>query len=208
MSGVTLQKCSGCSIEIYCVRVFLALISNLINCDDLQSKECQKKAWPSHKVKCKLNQKLNSGPSEQADTAKILRAFTTKHRPIFTESVIRAFDLRLDPTRCTREVLQILLMTRPESTRTETSFVAIDANVVSIDSLGQQGEEMRGQLALTNEQLKGRGSLGVVFVMLMCLDKHVSNIVGVGFDEDIYGLPTGLPWKENLLTHLNEGIVT
>ncbi|KAJ7156722.1 hypothetical protein C8R46DRAFT_1114977 [Mycena filopes] len=61
--GVDLRKCAACKVDLYC------------------SKECQKSAWKTHKSKCALNQRTNAFPVEKEDLLKMLRSFTSKHRP-------------------------------------------------------------------------------------------------------------------------------
>ncbi|KAJ7168006.1 hypothetical protein C8R46DRAFT_1094683 [Mycena filopes] len=62
--GVTLRKCASCEVDIYC----------------------------THKSKCALNQKTNAFPAEQVDALKMLRRFTSKHRPTIAEGGIRALN--------------------------------------------------------------------------------------------------------------------
>ncbi|KDQ49547.1 hypothetical protein JAAARDRAFT_42780 [Jaapia argillacea MUCL 33604] len=189
--GISLKKCGACRTAIYC------------------SPECQKKAWPSHKVQCKLNQRTNS--SVAYSDIKLLRAFTSKHRPSLAEYGIRALDLVSDPTRCLRDVLLVNLANRPESGRSETSFYALSVQVVPLEFFHGNAEEMRGQLLQLNEQQKRIGMTGSFFVVLACIagGECVSNIAPVGFDKSsLFGLKRGMPWKDELMRKLNEGIVT
>ncbi|KIK70137.1 hypothetical protein GYMLUDRAFT_34606 [Collybiopsis luxurians FD-317 M1] len=200
--GRPLMKCAGCQIEKYC------------------SKECQKKSWPTHKVKCKLNRRLQTMPSDVMDASKALRLFTSKHRPIMTQSVARSFGLRNDPERCLRDILVVYLSDRRTSSsfssRPETSFYATDAQILPVEQLGQQALEVKAQLLRVNEEMCKTGHLGAVFVLLMCAEHKVTNVAPVGFGEEIFAdevfderfdIFVGVDWKTDLLRHMNEGIV-
>ncbi|KDQ49546.1 hypothetical protein JAAARDRAFT_42778 [Jaapia argillacea MUCL 33604] len=188
--GVNLKKCGACGMAMYC------------------SPECQKKAWPSHKVKCKLNQR--SSTTVAYSDIKLLRAFTAKHRPSLASYGLRALDLVLDPTRCLRDVLLINLANRPDSARSETSFYALSAEIVPLEFFESNTEEMRGQLVQLNEEQKKLGMTGSFFVVLRCDggDKFISNIAPVTFERaSLRGLRPGMPWKAELMRKLNEGII-
>ncbi|TFK63399.1 hypothetical protein BDN72DRAFT_847659 [Pluteus cervinus] len=187
--GATLSKCAGCLIDIYC------------------SKECQKKAWPTHKIRCKLNQRTKNRDPVQTDKFKLLRAFTSKHRPMLATAGVRALELGIHPDNATNKALMVIVRERPAK-RVELSFFAIEAEVVSIDSFGKErAEEMRGQLKLTTDVHRLSGSTGTFFVILHEPNSGLMNIMPVGFSADgVYNRP--MPWKESLLKNLNEGIVT
>lgn len=212
-AGVTLQKCAACKIDIYCVCYFGPVwfpISNLFHLV-LQSKECQKKAWPTHKSKCKLNRLLASGgPTTQLDVLKNLRAFTSKHRPTIAEASLRALEVCVDPSRAFRDVVVIFLESRSGSTRTETSFFATGADVVPFESFGPvKAEEMRGQLKLAHDNNIRTGMMGAVFAILCNPSSGAMNVCPIGFPKDIGKMMyAGMPWKEWMLNRLNEGIVS
>ncbi|KZT12829.1 uncharacterized protein LAESUDRAFT_17982 [Laetiporus sulphureus 93-53] len=148
------------------------------------SKECQKQAWPVHKARCKLNRRAQTLGDGRTERLKVLRDFTQKHRPTISEAGLRALDLCVDRTRADRDVLIIYLRPRPGATRIETQFYVIDADVMPFESLPKEKhEEMRSQLKYASE----------VNV------KHGADVL----DQ----LHPGQPWKELLITRLNEGIV-
>ncbi|CAL1708634.1 unnamed protein product [Somion occarium] len=133
------------------------------------SKACQKQAWPSHKQKCKLNQ-----------------AFTSKHRPTLTSLAVCALELEKDPKRSMDYIVSIPVHTRRGSKRPETSFFAVDVELQPIDELPQeQAEEMHEQLRLAHERSVKVGMIGVLFVMLKCIDTGVANIVPSAFADDL-----------------------
>ncbi|KAH9476565.1 hypothetical protein JR316_0010605 [Psilocybe cubensis] len=144
----------------------------------------------------------------KGDVLKSLRAFCSKHRPSLAEYGIRSMDLSLDPTRSLRDVVLIKVKSVPNARRAETSFKAVDAEVVSTDTFGfAQGEELRGQLKDFHNQQKRIGKLGGIMVMVLDVDTNTSNVCPVGFGKDVLRLKAGLPWKEPLIRTLNKGIV-
>lgn len=176
----------------------------------LQSKECQKAAWPVHKVRCKINQQAHSSDDGQAERLKILRDFTQKHRPTIAEAGLRALELCVDASRAERDVLAIYLKARPKATRVETQFYAIGADILPLDGFPEEKhDEMRSQLKYAADMNRKHGALGAMFVMLMCVDERISNIAPVGFSQDVLDeMYPGQPWKEWLITRMNEGIVS
>jgi hypothetical protein len=80
---------------------------------------------------------------------------------------------------------------------------------VSIDSLGLPAEEIKEQLRAANAEQKRLGMLGSVFVVLFCTNHNqpLVNIAPVGFGMDVFLLESGLPWKDQFLKYMNEGIV-
>ncbi|PPQ91624.1 hypothetical protein CVT25_012805 [Psilocybe cyanescens] len=198
--GVTLSKCSGCKIALYC------------------SKDCQRAGWPVHKTTCKLNQRSQTmaaalaaqspAAAAQGDVFKALRAFCSKHRPSIAEYGIRALDLPLDPTRSLREVVLIKVKSVPNAKRAEMSFMALSAELVPAEALGRaQGEELRSQLKNFEQQQKRMGQLGGIMVLVFDIDTNMSNACPVGFGKDVLTLKPGQPWKEPLLRTLNSGTV-
>lgn len=219
--SVVLKKCAACQMEIYCVSIShqprilareprLTYHLNLHGCDlVIQSPECQKKAWPSHKTKCKLNRTSRENP-ELASALDKLRLFTSKHRPTIAEYGIRALDLVVDPTRCLRDVLLLTVAYRAEARRPELSFYLVSADVVPLDMFGDRAEEMRGQLRLANQAQQRVGLTGSFFTVLSCASPGcmAMNITPVGFAKrDLVDFRPGMPWKEEMERRLNEGIV-
>ncbi|KAJ3485125.1 hypothetical protein NLI96_g5167 [Meripilus lineatus] len=184
--GVTFSRCGACKIDIYC------------------SKECQKKAWPFHKEKCKLNQRILINEN---NPLKCLQKFTSKHRPAIAESAVRALELSVDIERPLRYVLTIFLRKRKDSQRPETSYFATGADVLPFEVFpSARCEEMKDQIKKVTEEYKKSGMDGALFVVLMCPEEGSMNIAPVGFSRDTF-FPPGTPWKEFLFAHLNEGVV-
>lgn len=175
-----------------------------------QSKACQKSAWKTHKAKCALNQRTDSMPAEKTDALKTLRGFTSKHRPTIAEGGIRAINVLEDPSRAERELLLILVRSRPDSNRLETAYFVTMLSVVPIDTF-PQAHEMRGQLKQASDDNKRSGMAGAIFVLLMDTDTGMMNIAPVGFPKasrlkEFLG-PLGTTWEEWVMNRLNEGIV-
>ncbi|OBZ69681.1 hypothetical protein A0H81_10193 [Grifola frondosa] len=173
----------------------------------IQSKACQKAAWPSHKEKCKVNQRAHGGLGDVPAPLKDLRAFTSKHRPSLAEAGIRALDACADPSRTKKFLLVVFLRSRPDSRRIETMFYATGADVVPFDMF-PQAEEMRGMLRLAHEENVRTGFMGTLNVILLCVDTGTSNVMPVGFDPHTPLEPLSMDWKSCLMKKLNEGIVS
>jgi len=180
---------------------------------DYCSPECQRKGWPNHKVKCKLNRATVQATQGLEGEREALRSFTNKHRPTLAKYSMIALNLVVDRTRCTRDVLLIELYPRPEAQKTQTSFYVVDANVVPLNAeeFGERSaEDMREQLRIADEEQKREGLWGSLFVVLRCRFPTctLTNITAVGFGETALSyLRPGLPWKNELKRMLNEGIV-
>ncbi|KAF8175907.1 hypothetical protein K438DRAFT_1847259 [Mycena galopus ATCC 62051] len=190
-SGVTLQKCAGCKIDLYC------------------SKECQKSAWKTHKPKCLLNQRAKSDlPVEHVDTLKMLRGFTSKHRPSIAQASVMALDVFADPARAERDLLMIRLRPRPDSSRLETSFVVTSINIVPIDTF-PTAQELYTQLKQASDDNKRTGMAGAIFVLLMDIESKAANVTAVGFPRKMEGVPPSLGsstcWEDWLTARLDSG---
>lgn len=190
--GAVLHRCGACKVDFYC------------------SRKCQKEAWPIHKARCQINKKAQGG---RTDRLKILRDFTQKHRPSISEAGPRALDLATDPTRCKRYMLVIDVLPRPGSTRVETLFYVTGISVMRHeDFAAEKTEEMRSQLKYAHDMNVKHGSLGAFLVALSCAKEMMANIAPVGFGQEVLDQTTevepGRPWKEWLMTRMNEGIVS
>ena len=173
-----------------------------------KSRECQKQAWPQHKLKCALNCKNKPDGGAQPKPIKDLRAFTAKHRPTFCEAAAAAVGVAQDPARAEEYVLVIYLRPRPDSTRTETSFFAFGTTVVPLSAFPRaQAEEMRGQLRMAHNQNLQMGISGSIGVIQVCSETDVMSMTMVGFLTGGPSLVEG-NWKHWLLRRLNEGIVS
>ncbi|OBZ69682.1 hypothetical protein A0H81_10192 [Grifola frondosa] len=191
-SGVTLSRCAGCQIELYC------------------SRACQKAAWKSHKKKCMLNQEALAEMGGMQTALKALRGFTSKHRPTLAQAGMHALDACADPTRAQNYVFVVYLRRRADSRRAETAYYALGAAAVPFDAFPKlQAEEMRRQLRVAHELNVSDGCMGALDVIMLCIDEGIFNIVPVGFDPDTPLARLGASdWRHWLLKRLNEGIVS
>ncbi|KAJ3485122.1 hypothetical protein NLI96_g5168 [Meripilus lineatus] len=183
-TGVTFFRCSACMIDFYC------------------SKECQKKAWPSHKEDCKRKSRV---PKDENNPTRRLQRFTGRHRPVLADSAVRALNLSVDINRSLDFVLAIFLRRR-DSQKPETSYFATGADVLPLEAFPpEQCTEMKAMVRKVDEDHKKGGMDGGLLVLLMCLDDGVINIAPAGFSREHF-YPPGTPWKELLMAHLNEGV--
>ncbi|KZT65995.1 hypothetical protein DAEQUDRAFT_730758 [Daedalea quercina L-15889] len=192
LDGVRMSRCGACRVDMYC------------------SKECQKAAWPVHKTRCKINQRVNEQVGIDIEQHyKALRNFCQKHRPVLSDSVIRALDLCVDPSRAETDLLTIVVCPRPGSTRPETDFYATAASVTPLDDFEPaKQDEMQSQLKYASELCKREGGMGAVFVVVCCVDPIIMNVIPVGFSQEcLDDIQPGEPWKERLFSRMNEGIV-
>ncbi|KAF7796069.1 hypothetical protein EIP86_007240 [Pleurotus ostreatoroseus] len=183
--------------------------------EGILSKECQKLAWPVHKVKCKIQQCGTGDEPGVADCLSALRKFTSKHRPTLGLAGMQALELydTSKHSNMTDRVLVIFVQQRP-SQRSEFAFFMTGADVVSFELLGatfgaSKVAEMKDQLQRANAA-QGKGTVGTYFVVLLCLNittgSPVSNIVPVSLASDsLARVP--MEWKEWTKKRLNEGIV-
>ncbi|TCD68882.1 hypothetical protein EIP91_009597 [Steccherinum ochraceum] len=187
--GAVLFKCSACKVDLYC------------------SKECQKTAWPTHKVKCKINQRVSLNGKDVSSLIGDLRGFTSKHRPSIAMAGVRALELVKDLSRCKRDLLVLSLISRPGRTRTETAFFAMEASVKPYSFFQEKGVEMLEQLAHYEKENKRTGAVATLFVLLHCIDSGISNVAPVGVWRDVLDPAYRGDWEGELIRHLNEGIV-
>jgi len=163
-----------------------------------------------HKITCKINQETLKDPLK-GPQVHALNAFAAKHRPTWQELGEIALGLVVDPKRCLRDLLLIFLVERPESRRAETRYYATDAEVQPLEFFDEEGEaKLRGQLMLSNAQHRKAGSDGCFFVVLICQETESIHVAPVGFSWAslvLRRLRPGMPWKDEMLRRLNEGIV-
>ena len=145
-------------------------------------------------------------PQSSVETSRLLRAFTSKHRPSIADAGVRALNLHADPKRAKDFALVIFLRSREGSRRTETAFYATGADVVSFDYFPTK-DEMREQLQYAHDQNVRAGAdlIGALFVVLVDVDTMISNIAPVGFSREVCEPPGN--WKEDLLRRLNDGAI-
>lgn len=174
----------------------------------LKSRECQKQAWQTHKIKCKLNQRIGILAPETQDATTLLRAFCTKHRPTITFAAACALHLHTSPARSLTHVCQVYVYSRKASKRTETAFYAVEIEVTDIDEFPKEmADEMREQMAMAREKCVKAGGEGLFYVLVKCVDTVVANLMGSGFSRETCEEEYVEDWKEIALKRLNEGIV-
>ncbi|TFK63418.1 hypothetical protein BDN72DRAFT_902446 [Pluteus cervinus] len=183
--GGTLFRCAGCQDGFYC------------------SKECQRKAWPDHKLRCQIHQRARDANPTILDQYKLLSSFMNKHRYTLTQAGFCALDLRNHPENAQDRALVVLVRQRPAK-RAEFTYFVVGAEVIPLNE-GGFGEDLDEiKMHLTIHKMPP-GCL--VFVIVMrSLDSNHSNVVPVGF----YPNPVYYEhkdWKEWMMKHLNEGIV-
>ncbi|OCH84731.1 hypothetical protein OBBRIDRAFT_829312 [Obba rivulosa] len=184
---VKLYRCSECSNELYC------------------SKQCQTAAWPSHKKICKRSRL----PEREANKRKALNDFIRKHSYTIAVAGTRALELWLDFLRAERDVLLIFLRSRPGSPRPEKAFYCVEATEWPIDEFSStRAAAMRSSLQLGKEVNARNGAVGTVLVVVQCMDadEPVSTVVPVCFYENVQPMHPETPWREWMMTRLNEGI--
>ncbi|CAL1708654.1 unnamed protein product [Somion occarium] len=187
--GVTLFRCKGCDVTLYC------------------SKDCQKQDWPSHKEKCRFNQRSSQASCEKEDK-ELLTAFSAKHSYTLLKSAVSALSLSEDWRRCNDYALVVKVKKRAERARPEKALYAVAAEVFAIENLPRKDDLLFAQRS--NKELEIRtDSIGSLLVILSAPELHVGVIRPLGFTTDFiaqWGGP-GTPWKSELLKALNEGIV-
>ncbi|KIK50307.1 hypothetical protein GYMLUDRAFT_253092 [Collybiopsis luxurians FD-317 M1] len=191
-----LRKCSGCRIETYC------------------SAECQRKAWPRHKAKCKRNiDAQRSWNAELHDISKALSKFTAKHRPVIAKCVVQAFKLRSRPQQVLHEVLVIHVSDRrhlfPTSRiRPETSFYVVCVSIYEIARVGPFSDILQREVIRVNVEMRKKGLKGAVFVLLICGQHNLTHIFSVGFDFNVREVEVAQNvWQTALMSFMNNGII-
>ncbi|TFK63414.1 hypothetical protein BDN72DRAFT_322916 [Pluteus cervinus] len=189
--GLTLSKCAGCRLELYC------------------SKECQKKAWPLHKAKCHMNQRnrLKSDDPLMDERIKRLRDFTKEHGPTIVEAGIRALQIGIRPENAQEFVLALLVRERP-STRPELSYFVTDAEVVPIEAFGEATNDLREEMKALIEHQKHCGDpvAGAFIVTLRDPEHNLTTLSPTGYGASTtYDKP--MPWREWVMAHMNGGIL-
>ncbi|TFK63416.1 hypothetical protein BDN72DRAFT_322946 [Pluteus cervinus] len=207
--GLTLSICTGCRIELYCVRQIRSfefsfnLVNRTINS---KSKECQKKAWPMHKPKCQFNQRNRHFINE--DKMKRLRTFTRAHGPAIAEAGTRALEVGIRPENAQESILYLNVRERP-ATRPELSYYVTKAEVKPFEILGEEAaKEFREQLKRIIKHRTDRelDFSGVFFVALHDEEHGLTNISPTAYSDEVtYDEP--VPWKEWMMEHMNGGIL-
>ncbi|KAF5325170.1 hypothetical protein D9619_010071 [Psilocybe cf. subviscida] len=174
-----------------------------------KSKECQKTAWPRHKLACKILQppEVYSNPTA-LKALNDLRAFTAKVRPALMLWGFPAFNLKNDIKRGERDVLVVNLRKRPDAKRPELAFECVDTYLKAIDSFPPPNNQaVRAQVDNCQKDSIASGALAGVVMLLIDLDSYVSNAVPFAFDESLFvdHPQPGALWKQVLMHHINSG---
>ncbi|TFK60506.1 hypothetical protein BDN72DRAFT_805649 [Pluteus cervinus] len=183
--GATLFRCAGCLFGLYC------------------SKECQKKAWPEHKSRCKLNQKTRKLALDNYDS-KLLSSFMDKHRVTLTAAALSALDIRNRPESAKSHGLLVLVRQRPAK-HAEHAYLALDAGVVPLDdnALGGSADEIKEEAL----ERKRTGVLGVFLIIVRDVDSNLRSIVPVEFHPPLLTAYNERKlWKEWMIKKLNQGV--
>uniref|UniRef100_A0A8H8CJ84 MYND-type domain-containing protein n=1 Tax=Psilocybe cubensis TaxID=181762 RepID=A0A8H8CJ84_PSICU len=187
--GITLSRCAGCQRARFC------------------SKACQKAAWPTHKIRCRVNMEASKRLPNAQDVWKKLSTFCARHRPSFFKHGIQALDLANDPERRLRDILVIdviPVVDEEGNSKSSRLFHAFEARVKSIESFPpERRDEMKLQMKLFEEDQRRTGGMGGFLVMVFDRLSGVANVCPMGFPKDILKWERGLPWKEPLLDALN-----
>ncbi|KAF8513642.1 hypothetical protein BU17DRAFT_68692 [Hysterangium stoloniferum] len=203
--GVTLRRCSGCKIYMYC------------------SVPCQMNAWKAtHKKECThidLPSLAPQGSGQMVVAA--MRAFAAKHATTITNVALEALDVDDDPERGFQEALVIRLKLNPEPTLVEKMFQVTDARVCSAGELDIRSQEVFDHLRVCVEDRRSSGGpftgakathgVGVILyntdfrlidifpVIFSAGDIHLPSLHGRG---DVLG-----DWERALFRRLNGGIL-
>lgn len=166
---------------------------------------------------------------EDAEQSKLLRHWTSKHRPTLVQSGVLALSLMLDTRRAHQFALAIYLRPRPKFDRVERAYIVEHVNVVPIKSTDEdpnaifspmQYAQIRQVLSKPPESClcaPGHTKIhetGLWIAAMVVIGTKVANFVPSGFCEGALSemspdIPwKDVPWKEGMITKLNEGIVS
>uniref|UniRef100_A0A8H8CIC0 MYND-type domain-containing protein n=1 Tax=Psilocybe cubensis TaxID=181762 RepID=A0A8H8CIC0_PSICU len=187
--GVILSNCGGCKRAWYC------------------SKECQKAAWPTHKIACRINVENSKQHPDAQDVMKKLSTFCARHRPSLLKYGIQALDLANDPDRRLRDILAIdviPVVDEEGNSKSSKLFLAFEARVESVDGFPpEQRHELKLQMKLFDEDSRRSGNMGGFFVIVIDRPSGAGNVCPMGFPKEIVNWERAQPWKEPLLNSLN-----
>lgn len=156
---------------------------------------------------------MEEGSEETVDLMQALSSYATKHQPVMVNASAQALELHKNPNRWRHDVLFINLAERPGPTRKENAFKIKGIDVVPIRTL-QQARQISECVRKLDERIQRDNvdALGAVWIVMACLEnstgKPLWSVTPVLFDEAaIKSTKDGWPWKEELMLHMNEGIV-
>ncbi|KAI0752799.1 hypothetical protein C8Q80DRAFT_1267288 [Daedaleopsis nitida] len=194
-AGAKLFRCGGCRTELYC------------------SKKCQREAWGTHKMKCKMNKEVDDLHPWSLDTMKALRDFSSKHGPSLADAAYAALNIFNEPERAFDRLLVVVVRPRPNSRRPETGFYCYAAEVykhADVPFPPDQMAQMKLMLKTTNETRIQRGAAGTFLVMMHNMEGCMTNMVPFAFTvrgENPLPEDRRQTWRSELLRMLNNGII-
>lgn len=174
-----------------------------------QSKACQRAAWKTHKTKCQLNARTSRveppGPLEAEK--KMLRAFTSKHRPTLAECGVIALELGTNIDNADTKCFMVCVRKRRGARKSELAYTVVEAGAHPYSSLPpQMVEEMQIVRRETNRANLQQGLDGTFFVVLLDIESAVQNNAPVGFSKEVASSLSSTSFRDRLFYCLNEGI--
>ena len=133
-----------------------------------------------------------------------LIAFAAAHYAAIGDGSARAVNLHADVGRSKKFISLIIVHSRPNAPSPETSFYAINAEVLAIDALPWfMRRDIQHRIQFAYEQSDGPegGMIGSMAMVLLALDSTAFHILSAAFSRDVL-VPPG-NWKEDLLLALN-----
>ena len=188
----------------YCVSFILLLQSRSSLTTFLQSQDCQKNHWPSHKVICQHTQSQLSSPpssatrppssSSEASTgdnqnlAKSLRKFTSAHADLLGWAGFQALQLKRVPANVRQSALLIeLRYTSPDADPPHRRFSISSTHIVPRTYIPDP--LVVSDIARREERCRRAGGIGTLVVILQC--GGISQVVPVEVDP-----PAKITWDE------------
>ena len=145
-SGPRFRLCGGCMTTQYCVRptFHFSVLSMIWLLIPIQSPDCQKRHWASHKTICQHTASQISAAKQQPaggqydeNVVKHLRKFTSAHQELLNWAVFQALQLKRVPANVRQQALIIELDYHPNASdslhRYANSVILTDRAVYSYD---------------------------------------------------------------------------
>lgn len=126
-TGPRFRLCGGCMTTQYCVRfapgssfVVVVVVDSLLI--PIQSPDCQKRHWASHKMICQHTASQLSSAKQQPfdghydeNVVKYLRKFTSAHQDLLNWAVFQALQLKRVPANIRQHALIVELNYHPNA---------------------------------------------------------------------------------------------
>lgn len=135
---------------------------------------------------------------------KLLRAFTSKHRPTLCQCAYLALILDRFPENADDMIFLVQVRKRPGANRTELAYIVENASPIPYSQFRHQEAEMQAVRKAAHESQRGLGYDGTFMMMLLDVENGMSNIAPGSFKVKDAN-PTPIPWKDYLIQQLNEG---